>query len=151
VLNRFAALGLAVHLGAAQVPSAGTLLVATRKSHDPDLAKSVVLVIRADKDGVMGLILNRPVKDMYFGGPVALGARCLFRSTTKSEGAQRVFGDVYLATKPMANGRVYAGYTGWSAIQLQDEISRGLWQVRDATPAIVFDPKPATLWQRLLR
>ncbi len=132
-------------------PSAGKLLVSTGKSRDPDLARSVVLLIHSGKDGAIGLILNRPEKDIYFGGPVALGARCLFRAATKPEGSERIFGDVYLAMKPVPGGRVYAGYVGWSASQLQDEISRGLWQVRDATPSLVFDPKPATLWQRLLR
>ena len=36
----------------------GKLLVATEKSHDPDLAKSVVLIVHSDKDGAIGLILN---------------------------------------------------------------------------------------------
>ncbi len=129
----------------------GNLLVATEKSHDPDLAKSVVLVIHSDKDGAMGLILNRPMKDLYFGGPVALGARCLFRSSSKPADALRIVGDVYLSTKPIAGGRIYAGYVGWSAVQLEDEISRGLWKVRDGTVKIIFDPNPASLWERLLR
>jgi putative transcriptional regulator len=127
----------------------GKLLIATDKSHDPDLAKSVILLIHYDRDGAIGLILNRPVKDLYFGGPVALGARCLFRSTAKPGNAAHIFGDVYLATKPVAGGRVYAGYTGWSAIQLNDEISRGLWKIQEATTKIVFDSEPSTLWQRL--
>ena len=148
---RLSVFALLIPLAMAQEATVGKLLVATRKSHDPDLAKSVLLLIHSDKDGAMGLILNRPVKDVYFGGPVALGARCLFRSAKKPETGERVFGDVFVATKPVAKGRVYAGYVGWSAAQLKDEISRGLWQVRDATAAIVFDRNPATLWPRLLR
>src|SRR5215470_17102577 len=110
---------------AAQSPGIGKMLVATPKSTDPDLARSVVLLIHSGDDGAMGLILNRPVKDVYFGGPVALGARCLFRSATKPADVQHILADVYLATKPIANGRIYAGYTGWSTVQLNDEISRG--------------------------
>jgi putative transcriptional regulator len=136
---------------AAQAIPAGKLLVATSKSHDPDLAKSVVLIVHSDAEGAIGLILNHPVQDLYFGGPVTLGARCLFRSSSTPQNAEHVFADVYLATKPMPNGRLYAGYTGWSAVQLRDEVSRGLWQVRDATAALVFDPHPATLWARLIR
>ena len=145
------ALLLAAGIAPAQTLSTGKLLVATEKSHDPDLSKSVVLLIHFYKDSAIGLILNRPVKDMYFGGPVALGARCLFRSQVKPAGAKHVIGDVYVATKPVPKGRVYAGYVGWSAAQLNDEVSRGLWQVRDATSAVVFDANPATLWRRLLR
>jgi|SRR5579872_430793 len=136
---------------AAQPLAVGKILIATPKSHDPDLARSVVLLIHSDKDGAIGLILNRPVADVYFGGPVALGTRCLFRSAAKPEGAEHLFADVYLATKPVPKGRVYAGYVGWSAVQLKDEISLGLWKIRDPEPAIVFDAKPATLWSRLLR
>ncbi len=145
------AIALSLQLASAQQIPSGKLLVAAAKSHDPDLAQSVVLLIHSDKDGAIGLILNRPIKDVYFGGPVALGARCLFRSRTKPNFGEHVFADVYVATKPVDKGRVYAGYVGWSAAQLQDEVSRGLWQVRDATAALVFDPNPATEWRRLLR
>jgi putative transcriptional regulator len=129
--------------------AAGKLLVATEKSHDPDLANSVILLIHYDKDGAIGLILNRPVQDVYFGGPVALGTRCLFRSTAKPANAEHIFADVYLATKSVTGGRIYAGYTGWSKVQLSDEISLGLWKIREASPKIVFDRDPGTLWQRL--
>lgn len=147
----FGVLVLALPIAAAQQLTTGKILVATSKSHDPDLAHSVILLIHYDKDGAIGLILNKPEKDVYFGGPVALGARCLFRSAAKAENAERIFGDVYLATKPVAKGRVYAGYVGWSMVQLKDEVSLGLWTIRDGDASIVFDPHPATLWPRLLR
>ena len=121
------------------------------KSHDPDLARSVVLLIHCDNDGAIGLILNRRVKDVYFGGPVPLGVRCLFRSTKTPDNAVHVFADVYLASHPVEKGRVYAGYSGWSNQQLKDEVSRGLWKIRDGDAAVIFDPKPPTLWPRLLR
>ena len=142
---------LAMQIAVAQGLATGKVLVATRKSHDPDLAQSVVLIVHYDQDGAMGLILNRPVKDVYFGGPVALGARCLFRSAKKPSGAELIFGDVYMATRPVEKGRVYAGYTGWSAVQLNDEVSRGLWKVLPGNAGVVFDPNPSTLWARLLR
>jgi putative transcriptional regulator len=128
----------------------GDVLVATQKSHDPDLAKSVVVVIHADADGVMGLILNRPRgESTYFGGPIPLGVRALFRSRTKPENAEHIIGEVYLMSKVIPKGaRVYAGYVGWSAQQLSDEISRGLWKHAAGSAALIFDPHPETLWQR---
>src|SRR5215467_5797141 len=104
-----AALLVALQIGAARQLAVGKLLVATGKSHDPDLAHSVILLIHYDRDGAIGLILNHPVKDVYFGGPIALGVHTLFRSSTKPETGQRVFGDVYIATKRISGGRVYAG------------------------------------------
>jgi putative transcriptional regulator len=147
-------------IGVAQVksppqPGIGKLLVATPKSHDPDLAQSVVLLIQRTPEGAIGLILNRPRKDLYFGGPIPLGVRTLVRSRTKPENSERVFGNVYVtesaASAKSPGARTYAGYTGWSSVQLDDEISRGLWKVIPGDAAIVFDTRPDTLWQRLIR
>ncbi len=147
-------------IGVAQVksppqPGIGKLLVATPKSHDPDLAQSVVLLIQRTPEGAIGLILNQPRKDLYFGGPIPLGVRMLVRSRTKPENSERVFGDVYVtesaASAKSPGARTYAGYTGWSSVQLDDEISRGLWKVIPGDAAIVFDTRPDTLWQRLIR
>ena len=138
-------------------PAAGEVLVATERSHDPDLGHSVILLIHADRDGVMGLMLNRPRgKSIYFGGPIALGARALFRSRSIPANAEHMLGDVYMVSKESsipkdANARVYAGYVGWSAQQLNDEIALGLWKIVRGDAAMVFDPHPETLWRRYLR
>ncbi len=145
------ALVLAQHIGAGQV------LIATRKSHDPELKESVVLLIHSDRDGAMGLILNRPRGEpVYFGGPIEIGARALFRWKQQPENAEHIFGDVFLVSKKSAipagaKARVYAGYVGWSAQQLAGEIALGLWKVTRGSAATVFDPHPETLWRRLSR
>ena len=153
-LLAFAQIGVAQVKSSPQ-PSTGKLLVATPKSHDPDLAQSVVLLIQRTPEGAIGLILNQPRKDLYFGGPIPLGVRTLVRSRTKPENSERVFGDVYVtesaASAKSPGARTYAGYTGWSSVQLDDEISRGLWKVIPGDAAIVFDTRPDTLWQRLIR
>jgi hypothetical protein len=46
--------------GTHRQPTIGQILVATEKSRDPDLARSVILLIYSDPNGLMGLILNRP-------------------------------------------------------------------------------------------
>ncbi len=134
----------------AKEPSAGQILVATSKSHDPDLARSVILLIQYSSEGAIGLMLNRPNGKAFEGGPVELGVRTLVRARLKPEGAERIFGDVYMYPRMVEKaGRVYVGYTGWSAQQLQDEIARGLWKVRAPDARVVFDAQPATLWDRL--
>jgi putative transcriptional regulator len=127
----------------------GQILVATEKSHDPDLSKSVVLLIHSDSDGVRGLILNHPRGKLpYDGGPIPQGARALLR---KQQGeAEQILPRVYMTSKTKdATARIYAGYVGWSPQQLTDEISRGLWKVVPGASSIVFDKHPETLWQRL--
>jgi putative transcriptional regulator len=134
-----------------KAPAPGEILVATDKSHDPDLARSVIVLVHCDRDGAIGLIVNHPNGKAFDGGPVALGVRTLVRSKIALDHAEHVAGDLYLFDSMVERpgARVFAGYTGWSARQLKDEISRGLWKVLPADSSVVFDPSPATLWRRL--
>jgi putative transcriptional regulator len=47
--------------------------------------------------------------------------------------------------------RVYAGYAGWGAGQLQAEIEEGAWYVVPAEPSDAFYPDPERLWPAVLR
>ncbi len=99
----------------------GKLLVASRDFPDPSFAKSVVLVVKYDEDGTVGLIINRRSKvpisraleqfkpaghrsdPVYIGGPVNLSAiLALLKSGSKPDDAIPVLGDVYLvSTRPL--------------------------------------------------
>jgi putative transcriptional regulator len=45
---------------AAQTVTTGTLLVASPEMADPNFARTVILVLRSDDDGTLGIMLNRP-------------------------------------------------------------------------------------------
>jgi putative transcriptional regulator len=47
--------------------------------------------------------------------------------------------------------RVFAGYAGWSAGQLETEIAAGAWWILDAQPGDAFSEEPADLWKQVLR
>jgi putative transcriptional regulator len=47
--------------------------------------------------------------------------------------------------------RVYHGYAGWSAGQLESEIEEGSWFVFSALPSDPFLSQPEDLWQLVLR
>jgi putative transcriptional regulator len=47
--------------------------------------------------------------------------------------------------------RVFAGYAGWSAGQLEREIEEGAWYVVDAEPRDAFTDQPDLLWRSVLR
>jgi len=149
--------------------AAGNLLVATRQSHDPDFARTIVVLIHYDSHAAIGLILNKPTGapisellpeapgkavTVYAGGPVASGVRGLLRS--KSPPFFSVITGKSELLKLISSGaapgwfRIYAGYTGWTARQLQSEVTRGLWKVLPANGKMLFDPQPARLWQRAL-
>ena len=93
----------------------GRFLVASRGLADPNFARSVVLLLRHDADGAMGIIVNRPTRvsaqevlpevdaladypaPVFFGGPVMVERLLvLLRSDTPPADAEPVTGDVYV-------------------------------------------------------
>ena len=160
--------------------AAGKLLVASRDLNDPNFARTVVLLVHLDEDGVVGLVLNRrtkvPVaraledlksaKDrpdlLYSGGPVGRSdVLALARSKAKLDEAERIFGDVYLVNsaalleKTMAAGgadslHVYAGYAGWTPKQLEAEVEIGAWFIFPADAGTVFAANPESVWPRFI-
>ena len=89
--------------------SRGVFLVASRQVSDPAFAGTVVLLIRQDSRGAMGLIVNRrsdarlstllpripnAADPVYIGGPVGrTGAIALARGAAVPVGAARVIAD----------------------------------------------------------
>jgi putative transcriptional regulator len=101
---------------------------------------------------------------VYSGGPVGReGAMALVRADKKPPDSEPVLADIYLTgslgvvekmlkeNAPATDIRVFLGYSGWGPGQLESEMERGAWHVLPADLGSVFDPKPETLWRRLLR
>lgn len=161
---------------------AGKLLVASRDLGDPHFAQTVVLLVRQDAQGAVGLILNRRtsvplsrvLKDLkaakdrsdpvYLGGPLEPpNVFALLKSPSKIEGAEAVFGGVYLisaknlfeqtiSTRPdPAVFHVYLGYAGWTNEQLRREVELGAWFIFPATACTVFNSDPDSLWPEMIR
>jgi putative transcriptional regulator len=166
---------------AGQSLDTGAVLVATQKLGDPNFAESVVLIIQHDDDdGTVGVILNRRTKisitklfpdiknassdPVFMGGPVALtAAQALLKLPAGKEQARHISGDIYATgskdvveaavrsrIKP-SEFRLYLGYAGWAPGQLEAEVRMGAWSVLSPRPALVFDPDPDSLWDRLTR
>jgi len=101
---------------------------------------------------------------VFVGGPVApTGIVALARSRAEVAGAKRILDEVHLiTTRPplealLGGGatpdvfRVYLGYAGWSASQLEAEVALGAWHVFSADVDVVFDADPETAWRRQIR
>jgi putative transcriptional regulator len=56
-----------------------------------------------------------------------------------------------LLTGGLAGLRVFAGYAGWGAGQLEGEIGQGAWYVVDAVPEDAFAAEPGALYRQVLR
>ncbi len=135
---------------------AGQILIASTALADSDFAKTVILLLSVDTQVAVGLVLNRPLRrrpgepQYYAGGPVPSGVRSLVRAPSGQD-SRRICSGVHLVPGEARSqdARIFVGYTGWTADQLQQELSRGYWRAVPCDSAIVFDPDPGTLWQRL--
>jgi len=160
----------------------GALLVAAPTLIDPNFADTVVLILDADDNGALGVVLNRPTPVpvvevlgdwcdvvtepdvLYRGGPVSTdGALAVGRLADAGEepvgwrGIFDTFGIVDLDTPvELVDGtlsamRIFAGYAGWGAGQLLEEIEEGSWYVVPSEPSDVFREDPTDLWRDVLR
>lgn len=151
---------------------AGSLLVATPRLIDPNFHRTVVLMIQADDEGIVGLVLNRPTLEpvaehlpdwaeraappglIHQGGPVEPEvAICL--SLTSQGMATGVPGlsVVDVTAGPEPDGppvRIYSGYSGWGRDQLQAEYEEGSWYLVQASPDDPFED-PDDQWRRVLK
>ena len=150
----------------------GHLLVATPQLIDPNFWRSVVLVLQHDEEGSLGLVLNRPTMELvethipgwgewaaqpgtvHIGGPV--DPRVAIGLATGMAGEPTGVPGLCIVDLEAGPGeaattvRIYSGYSGWGAGQLEAEIEEGSWYVVPAAPDDPFD-RPDGQWSRVLR
>ena len=51
----------------------------------------------------------------------------------------------------VANARLLMGYAGWGPLQLDRELTESSWLISDVVREIVFDTKPAEMWEAAIR
>ena len=150
----------------------GHLLIAAPALHDY-FRRTVVLVIEHTPDGAMGVVLNREseifVADavpqlaeladeeelVRIGGPVSpQSVVALGEFTDPADAGTPVVGSVGTLDPDADNAslrriRVFAGYTGWAAGQLDDELEQEAWVVTPAHAGDAF--ADGDLWSDALR
>ena len=157
----------------------GKLLVAGAALFDPHFRRAVVLVTEHDDDGALGLVLNRPAETtvneavpglaplvpddapVFVGGPVDQHSVLVVAEfEDPDESAATIFenvgfvrGDteIDVAAEVTGRARVFAGYAGWSAGQLDAELEADGWIVVSAEREDVFGDEDEELWSSVLR
>jgi putative transcriptional regulator len=143
------------------------LLTAGAVLADPNFSKAVVLLLEWNEEGAFGLILNRPtdlaVEDhlpewahvverpavVHVGGPVqrevAIGL-----DVTRGQVPSLI--DL---SSPEAGHcealRVFAGYSGWGARQLEAELGSDAWHLTGWRPEDLRPGVGDDLWRRVMR
>jgi putative transcriptional regulator len=156
------------------------LLLATPPLDDPNFDRSVVYMMEHNGEGAVGLVLNRPTSEasidglepwmelssapavVFNGGPVQLDALIALAELRgpRDDAWSAIlpdFGSVDLARDPVdvadeiGRVRIFRGYAGWEAGQLDAELAAGAWVVLDARRDDVFTNAPVDLWRSVLR
>jgi putative transcriptional regulator len=158
----------------------GQLILDGGKLHGSFFHRSVVLICQHDAEGALGLILNRSTENkvgqalvanlpesvkeqsLFIGGPVQPQTLSFLHSDEYLPGANVMtnlnlghsidalvdLSESFSVTQKL---RLYAGYAGWSAGQLDNEMSRRDWLVHPATLELVFHPDPDQLWKKIMK
>lgn len=157
----------------------GKLLLDSGQLRGSFFQRTVVLICQHDADGAFGLVLNRGtgsqagevvVADLpetlknlplFVGGPVQPTALSYLHADSFLPAANVManlnvghsldslmeIGESFSGTQQL---KLFAGYAGWSAGQLEDEMQRGAWITHPASLDVVFDPDIDRLWQKIL-
>ena len=156
---------------------AGHLLVASPALTDPNFARAVVLILEHTESGAIGIVLNRPTEAdlldhlpgwwsvasepqvVFVGGPVGDGGGV---GLARGEGAASLEGwpevlgvravDLEMEPEPQTSleARIFVGYAGWGADQLEAEIAIDSWFVVAANAEDAFTADPEGLWAAVL-
>ena len=155
----------------------GHFLVASPHLADPNFYRSVVLIVQHDEEGAFGVVLNRPtnntVADLWdligqmpcdnqqpvnVGGPVSGPLVAIHSDFAQSELeiSQGVYFSsakdsiIHIVSEPRGPFRLFVGYSGWAAGQLDNELEVGGWLTEPATHDDVFSDQ-SDLWNRVAR
>ena len=155
------------------------ILVAAPNLAEPVYRQTVLIVTAIEDGRFIGIMLNRPtrrtlsslfpehnaskavVEPVFFGGPMSRSAVFALSKNQKAAGTGSIpmLKDLYLAItvnvvdkvieESPNDARYYVGNVMWRPGELQDEIRRGVWNVLDADPQVVFNKDPTHLWEDL--
>ena len=161
--------------------TAGKLLIATPAIGDGNFEQSVIYMLHHDSDGALGVIINRPTELLlaellprwvdllvppgfvFAGGPVETdGYIGVGRATTeppedviKVPGTELVTVDLQadpaITAAYVDRLRVFRGYAGWGARQLDTEIAGGAWFTVEALPDDMWTALPDELYEHVLK
>jgi putative transcriptional regulator len=155
---------------------AGQVLIATPAMRDTRFDHAVILILQHDKDGALGIVINRPLGErpmahllgdssvsgnvrVFVGGPVEPNVGFIVHSTDYRRAAtQDVDGRVAMTStrevlrdiadkKGPAKVLIAFGYAGWVPGQLESELAHNVWYTAPEDPALVFDDDRDKVWE----
>lgn len=161
-------------------PGKGKVLIAEPFLEGRYFKRSIVLLAECNEDGAVGFVLNKPINlsvdevliniayfkgEVFIGGPVDTN-RIYYIHTIPDLIPQSlpIFNNLYwggdfsvlkdlIEQKLVLPNQVrfFAGYSGWSAGQLEEEIKEHSWLVSELEVEEIMDAENSNLWEQSLR
>ncbi|MCC7051563.1 MAG: YqgE/AlgH family protein [Bacteroidia bacterium] len=161
------------------VPEIGSILLADPFLKDEYFSRSVILLADYNDEGAFGFIINRPIdfkiKDafekfpdfdsvIYLGGPVQRDflyylhtcgelikeSKLVYENLSWGGDFKALQKEIKKGTVKEKDIRFYAGYSGWEAGQLEEEIKSKSWIITRTPVQTLFETPPDMLWKKLL-
>jgi len=157
----------------------GKILLAEPFMVDSNFKRTVVLMCEHEVDGSLGFILNRSLdmkisdlisdfpeinSTVYYGGPVQTDTiHYIHNAGELLDESQEIANGIYwggnfeqlkaLIREGLINEgdiQFFIGYSGWSSLQLNEEMTMGSWVVADLESNYLFKRKEEDLWQQVM-
>ena len=161
-------------------PARGRILISEPLMGDYYFGRSVILLADHNNEGTFGVIVNKPLNQpfnkavpnfpdfeglLHLGGPVESNALFYVHSYGKViEDSIPIGGGLYwggsiemikelIQFNQLTPDNIcfYAGYSGWSPSQLQEELERNSWLVTHMPANNLLTSNPSTMWKDLIR
>lgn len=157
------------------VPSQGKILISEPFLCDHIFGRSVILLVDYTRDGVIGLVMNKPLpillnevlddfknyeKDIpiYKGGPLCLDTLFYLHTFRGISGSISITEGFYMngdfnevktcirrGEQIEGNIRFFLGYSGWDYGQLNKEINANTWIIGEESKETLMDERKSSL------
>lgn len=160
-------------------PAKGRILIAEPFLQGPYFSRSIILLTEHGSEGAVGFVINKSTEvypdeviedlfnfegELFIGGPVSSNTlHFLHTLGDQVPGSVKVTssiswgGDFEFIKKLINEGKAnsrsvkfFAGYSGWSPGQLEEEIAENSWIVTSLEDNLIMRGNSSTIWQKTL-
>lgn len=161
-------------------PEKGTILLSEPFLLDANFRRTAVLLTEHNDESSVGFIINKPLAEdtdtllpgllnynfpLFYGGPVENNTiHFIHKNNYNIKNSVKITNDIFwsgnieqindiLRTKPQARDdfKFFIGYSGWSAGQLQEELTHKSWWVANAHTETIFTDDIDEIWPTLVK
>lgn len=155
----------------------GTIIISAPALQDPNFEKAVIVITEYNEKGALGFVVNKPFPRklnelvefsnaapfaLFAGGPVDTeNLFVLHRRADLVTGNKYLFSNIYMGgdfqqivqciNKGTITGndiKLFIGYCGWDAGELEAELEEGSWIVTTMNEQIIFS-NDDNCWEKL--